>query len=128
VTGRDETQARALFQERYRTTPSLLADQIEQRVIGSSWGANGYTTMAQADTLARELGLSAGDRLLDFGTGRGWPGLYLAARTGCAAVLTDLLLEGLRVAAHCAASEGLTAARDYLRSSSHMSALTKANR
>jgi hypothetical protein len=30
--------------------------------------------MAQADTLARELGLSAADRLLDLGTGRGWPG------------------------------------------------------
>ena len=34
VTGRDENQARALFQERYRNTPSLLAGQIEQRVIG----------------------------------------------------------------------------------------------
>jgi SAM-dependent methyltransferase len=107
VTGRDEAQARALFQERYRTTPSLLAGQIEQRVIGGDWGANGYTTMSQADTLARELHLSAGDRLLDLGSGRGWPGLYLAARTGCAVVLTDLPLEGLRVAAARAASEGL---------------------
>jgi 2-polyprenyl-3-methyl-5-hydroxy-6-metoxy-1,4-benzoquinol methylase len=106
---KDEAQARALFQERYRNVPSLLAYQIEQRVIGGNWGANGFTTMAQADTLARELHLSAGDRLLDLGTGRGWPGLYLAARTGCAAVLTDLPLEGLHVAAHRAASEGLTA-------------------
>ena len=95
MTVRDEAQARALFQERYRSTPSLLAGQIEQRVIGGDWGANGFTTMAQADTLARELDLSAGDRLLDLGTGRGWPGLYLAARTGSAVVLTDLPLEGL---------------------------------
>jgi SAM-dependent methyltransferase len=109
VTGRDETQARALFQERYRNTPSLLACQIEQRVIGGDWGANGFTTMAQADTLARELYLSAADRLLDLGSGRGWPGLYLAARTGCRVVLTDLPLEGLRVAANRAASEALLA-------------------
>jgi SAM-dependent methyltransferase len=109
MTARDEAQARALFQERYRNTPSLLACQIEQRVIGGDWGANGYTTMAQADILACGLGLSAGDRLLDLGTGRGWPGLYLAARTGCRVVLTDLPLEGLRVAANRAASEGLTA-------------------
>jgi cyclopropane fatty-acyl-phospholipid synthase-like methyltransferase len=65
--------------------------------------------MTQADTLAHELGLSAGDRLLDLGTGRGWPGLYLAARTGCQVVLTDLPLEGLRVAANRAAAEGLAA-------------------
>jgi SAM-dependent methyltransferase len=109
VTVSDEAQARALFQERYRNTPSLLACQIEQRVIGGDWGANGFTTMPQADTLADKLGLSATDRLLDLGSGRGWPGLYLAARTGCQVVLTDLPLEGLRVAANRAASEGLTA-------------------
>jgi 2-polyprenyl-3-methyl-5-hydroxy-6-metoxy-1,4-benzoquinol methylase len=109
VTVRDEAQAQALFQERYRTTPSPLAGQIEQRVIGGDWGANGFTTMAQADTLARELHLSAADRLLDLGTGRGWPGLYLAAKTGCRVVLADLPLEGLRVAANRATSEGLAA-------------------
>ena len=109
MTVSDEAQARALFQERYRNTPSLLARQIEQRVIGGDWGANGFTTMAQADTLARELRLSAGDLLLDLGTGRGWPGLYLAARTGCRVVLTDLPLEGLRVAAGRTSSEGLAA-------------------
>jgi cyclopropane fatty-acyl-phospholipid synthase-like methyltransferase len=65
--------------------------------------------MAQADTLARGLRLSASDRLLDIGTGRGWPGLYLAARTGCRVVLTDLPLQGLRVAADRAAAEGLAA-------------------
>jgi SAM-dependent methyltransferase len=110
VTGRDEAQARALFQERYRNTPSPLTRQIEQRVIGGDWGANGFTTMDQADTLARELHLSAADRLLDVGSGRGWPGLYLAARTGCRVVLTDLPLEGLRVAANrSTTSEGLLA-------------------
>jgi methylase of polypeptide subunit release factors len=109
VTGRDEAQARALFQERYRNTPSPLTRQIEQRVIGGDWGANGFTTMDQADTLAREVHLSAADRMLDVGSGRGWPGLYLAGRTGCRVVLTDLPLEGLRVAADRAASEGLAA-------------------
>jgi hypothetical protein len=79
VTIRDEAQARALFQERYGNRPSPTTREIERRVIGGDWGANGFTTMAQADTLARELGLSVGDRLLDLGSGRGWPGLYLAA-------------------------------------------------
>jgi 2-polyprenyl-3-methyl-5-hydroxy-6-metoxy-1,4-benzoquinol methylase len=109
VTVRDEQQARALFQQRYGNRPSLTARRIEQRVIGGDWGANGFTTMAQADTLASGLGLSSGDRLLDLGSGRGWPGLYLAARTGCRVVLADLPLEGLRVAADRAAEEGLAA-------------------
>ena len=39
ATGTDEAQARALFQERYRNTPSPLTRQIEQRVIGGDWGA-----------------------------------------------------------------------------------------
>src|SRR5215211_1307242 len=103
---KDELQARALFDQRYGAALPPIARQIEQRVIGGDWGANGYTTMAQADTLARELDLSAADRLLDLGTGQGWPGLYLATRTGCQVVLTDLPLEGLRVAAN---REGLAA-------------------
>jgi SAM-dependent methyltransferase len=109
MTPRDELQALALFQQRYGNRPSPTARRIEQRVIGGDWGANGFTTMAQADTLASGLGLSTRDRLLDLGSGRGWPGLYLAARTGCRVVLTDLPLEGLRVAADRAAAEGLSA-------------------
>ena len=109
MTVNDELQARALFDARYGIALSSVARQIERRVIGGDWGANGYTTMAQADTLARALGLSAADRLLDLGTGRGWPGLYLAATTGCQVVLTDLPLQGLRVAADRAAAEGLAA-------------------
>jgi SAM-dependent methyltransferase len=110
VTVNDELQARALFDERCGIALPPVARQIERRVIGGDWGANGYTTMAQADTLADKLGLSATDRLLDIGTGRGWPGLYLAARTGCRVVVTDLPLQGLRAAAdRAAAAEGLAA-------------------
>jgi hypothetical protein len=62
-------QARALFDARYDIALPPVARQIERRVIGGDWGANGYITMAQADTLARGLGLSATHRLLDLGTG-----------------------------------------------------------
>ena len=110
MTVRDELQARALFEQRYGIAAApLLLREIERRVIGGDWGANGYTTTAQAGQLASGLGLSAADRLLDLGTGRGWPGLYLAARSGCRAVLADLPLEGLRVAAARAQAEGLAA-------------------
>ena len=86
------------FAERYRVAPAEVSRRIELAVLGGDWGANGYTTMVQADMLARELGLRPGVRLLDLGAGRGWPGLYLAAATGCQVVLADVPVEGLRVA------------------------------
>lgn len=80
---------------------------IEREVIGGDWGANGYTTLAQADELAALLALDASKRLLDVGTGQGWPGLYLAKKTGCEVVVTDLPIEGLQVAAARATEEGI---------------------
>ena len=102
-----EQEARERFADRYRQERTDLVGQIEQRVIGGDWGANGYTTIAQADDLADRLDLRPGDLLLDVGAGRGWPGLYVAATTGCSVVLADLPLEGLAVAKARIATEGL---------------------
>jgi hypothetical protein len=95
------------FAERYRVAPAEVSRRVELAVIGGDWGANGYTTMAQADLLGHELGLRPGMRLLDLGAGRGWPGLYLATSTGCRAVLADVPIEGLQAAAARAQRETL---------------------
>jgi SAM-dependent methyltransferase len=95
---REERGTQQRFAERYRREMSDVPDQIEQVVIGGNWGANGYTTLQQADHLASVLHLDADARLLDLGAGRGWPGLYLAASTGCHAALCDVPLEALRSA------------------------------
>ena len=55
--------------------------------------------------LGTVLGLEPGVRLLDLGAGRGWPGLYLAVRSGCDVVLSDVPFEGLRLALARAADE-----------------------
>lgn len=104
---RDETAAREEFAGRYGVGRQQVNRDIEHAVIGGDWGANGYTTMAQADELAALLELAPGRMLLDIGAGRGWPGLYLAKRTGCDALLTDLPLEGLRLGRARAESEGI---------------------
>lgn len=104
---RDEAEARALFDERYGVAAVPAAVEVEQAVIGADFGANGYTTRAQADLLAGVLGLRPGTRLLDVGSGRGWPGLYLAASTGCDVVLADLPVQGMRVARERALADGL---------------------
>jgi cyclopropane fatty-acyl-phospholipid synthase-like methyltransferase len=45
--------------------------------------------------LAERLEIGPGQRLLDLGCGRGWPGAYIAERTGCTAVLTDVPKDAL---------------------------------
>lgn len=91
---KDERQARADFGARY-SLHGPIVDVIEERVIGEAWGANGFTTKEQADQLAGSLGLGEGVRLLDIGSGRGWPGLYLAKKSGCSVVVSDMPVEGL---------------------------------
>jgi methylase of polypeptide subunit release factors len=105
---RDEREARDLFTERYGRRGSDATRDVERLVIGSDFGANGYTTVAQADLLGQRLDLGEGKRLLDVGSGRGWPGLYLSKMTGCTVVLTDLPEEAMRSAARRARSEGLS--------------------
>jgi len=78
------------FTERYSASRSPALDRVEQEAIGAVVGANGYTTVTQAEHLLELLNLQSGTRLLDIGAGRGWPGLYLAERSGCRAVVTDI--------------------------------------
>lgn len=104
----DEREALADFAARYTLPPTDVVQDVERRVIGAVWGANGFTTVPQADLLAETLDLAAGKRLLDLGTGRGWPGLYLAKKTGCEVVLTDLPIEGLRHARRRAQIESVS--------------------
>jgi 2-polyprenyl-3-methyl-5-hydroxy-6-metoxy-1,4-benzoquinol methylase len=108
VTSREQ-EVRDRFAGRYREQRVDVVQEIERRVIGADWGANGYTTIAQADDLASRLHLDAGALLLDIGAGRGWPGLYLAATTGCSVVLADVPLEALNVAAARIAERGAPA-------------------
>ena len=109
MTSRDEKEARAHFSERYAVPTTQTMRDIERRVLGDAkaWGVNGYTTVAQADALGPALDLRSGRRLLDVGTGRGYPGLYLAAKTGCSIVGTDLPYEPLAAARRKAGREGL---------------------
>jgi methylase of polypeptide subunit release factors len=103
-----EQVTRADYAERYRVRASAtVVDEAEREVIGDVWGANGFTTVDQAQDLRRRLQLDTNSRLLDVGSGCGWPGLWLAQQTGCEVVVTDLPLEGLAVATGRAKAEEL---------------------
>jgi len=105
MTSRDEREACEHFRARYAVPATVVINNIEATVIGAAWGANGYTTLDQADVLARRLALQPGRRVLDVGTGRGWPGIYFASRYGCDVVGTDMPFDALTAAMRRAATE-----------------------
>ena len=92
-------------------SPELAA--VERAAIGAVVGANGYTTLAQAERLLTVLGLDRASVLLDVGAGRGWPGLYLSERSGCRAVVTDVPKPGIVTARSQAERLGLIARCDF---------------
>ena len=104
---RDEAAAARRYADAYAAAPTEAALLVERDAIGASVGANGYTTVDQADLLAERLKLRPGMRLLDIGAGRGWPGLHLAKRSGCEVVLSDLPVIALRDAAERARRDEL---------------------
>ena len=108
VVSKDERETHAEFAGRYQTRASLgMVDEVEREVIGEVWAANGFTTVAEADELRRRLDLRAESRLIDVGSGCGWPGLYLARESGCEVLITDMPTAGLEVAFRRARAEGL---------------------
>jgi protein-L-isoaspartate O-methyltransferase len=90
VKGKRQDEILKRFTERYSADRPPALQAVEREAIGAVVGANGYTTVAQAEHLLDVLSLQPGTRLLDIGAGRGWPGLYLADRSGCRAVVTDI--------------------------------------
>ena len=105
---KDEKQTRADFAERYRLRAATdVIDEIERQVLGAAWGTSGYTTVAEAGRMLDRLDLGPGARLIDLGSGFGWPGLYLARESGCEVVVTDMPTEGLATSVRRARRENI---------------------
>jgi ubiquinone/menaquinone biosynthesis C-methylase UbiE len=105
------------FLERYSAPTTDAALIVEREAIGANVGANGYTTVRQADLLAERLALEPRHLLLDIGSGRGWPGVYLAQRTGCGAVLMDVPPPALAAAMKRSEKEGVAERISVVRGS-----------
>ncbi len=88
------------FADRYAASGAAALIEAELEVLGTDYQANGYSTRADVDEIGALLDLGEGDRLLDLGSGCGYPGLYLAQSRGCNVVTLDPVVTG---AAACAA-------------------------
>jgi cyclopropane fatty-acyl-phospholipid synthase-like methyltransferase len=111
---RAEAEIVERFSDRYRRCCAEPVLAMERDVLGSDYGSSGYTTRAQADDIASRLQLRPDDRLADIGAGAGWPGLYLAATSGCRVVATDLPFIGLRLARDRARQDGIGSRAAFL--------------
>ncbi len=95
------------FSKKYRLGQSDVMRRVERSVCGCDYGATSWTTVDEAREIGNMLALEPGKRLLDIGSGSGWPGILLAGETGCDVTLTDLHPVGLRVALDRAATDGV---------------------
>ena len=93
------------FARSYRHGQSVVMRTIEGAVFGRDDGGTSWATRGEAEDIGEMLALRPGKRLLEVGAGCGWPGLYLAGRSGCDVVLVDIPIEGLRIAAARAARD-----------------------
>ena len=103
----DEQAVIDRFSRIYRVAQSEFMLEIERSVCGCDYGVTRWTTRQEAENVLGMLELRPRQRLLEIGAGAGWPGLYLAKRSGCDLALIDLPLDGLRVAKQRAASDQL---------------------
>ncbi len=108
--GAEKQAQRERFEAFYIRAQSPVMLSIERSVCGCDYGGNSWATRDEARRIGALLGLRPGLRLLDVGSGSGWPGLYLAETSGCDIALVDLPLAGLRIAAERAVRDGIPGA------------------
>ena len=106
----DEQTTFDRFSKKYEHTQSDIMRFIERSVCGCDYGATSWTTLDEAREVGDMLALRPGKRLLEVGSGSGWPGVYLAKMTGCDLAMADLPLKGLRIAAERAAADRIAGA------------------
>jgi SAM-dependent methyltransferase len=78
---------------------SAVAARVWAQVLGDEYPAElapySYTTRSELALLADEVRVGPGDLLVDVGSGRGGPGLWVAVRTGADYLAVDITDAGL---------------------------------
>ncbi len=104
-----EDESRTFFDDRFSHVSSDVLLEIEEEVFGTDYGATSWSTIDEIGVFIAEMELRQGHRLLDIGSGSGWPALHIAEQTGCETVLCDYPLTGLLEAKKRAGEDGMNA-------------------
>lgn len=95
------------FDALYELSQSTVMQAVTDCVCGCGYIGSSWTTRDEADAISEQLALQQSSCLLDIGAGAGWPGLYLAGRSGCHVTLVDLPETGIAIARERAETDGL---------------------
>lgn len=107
VTNRELNELACRFEKDAELSRSAAMLELERDVCGCDYGGTSWTTRGEAERIIELLELRPRSKLLDVGAGSGWPGFYLAHRSGCRVVLVDLPLPALRTAFDRATADGM---------------------
>ena len=83
--------------------------KLEQSALGCDYGGTSWTTREQVVAIVESLELNSSSRLLDIGSGSGWPGLLLSKLAECEVTLVDIPLNALQQAAERSVADNMTA-------------------
>lgn len=101
----------AEFAEAFAQPASAVMANVWARALGDEYPAEvspySYTSRTELGRIAAEVNAAPGDLLVDIGSGRGGPGLWVAAATGANYLAVDISSTGLAEVTQRAAHVGL---------------------
>jgi ubiquinone/menaquinone biosynthesis C-methylase UbiE len=102
----------AVFSGVFAAPESAVQARVWAAVLGGEYPAEvapySFTSRTELARIAREVTVGPGDLLVDVGSGRGGPGLWVAATTGACYLAVDIATAGLAEVQRRAASVGLS--------------------
>lgn len=101
----------AVFDDAFRDPEAAVFERVMAETFGDEYpaelGTYSFTTRTELARIVEEVRVGPGELLVDVGSGRGGPGLWVAARTGADHLAVDITEQGLREVTRRAAALGL---------------------
>ena len=105
----NDRQLNSSFDERYGHVLDPVMVEIEAESNGTDYGTVSWSTPEEVDEITAHLDLRPGRRLLDIGSGAGWPGVHIGLIGDCDVTLLDLPINGLKLGLDRASRDGVNA-------------------
>ena len=117
----DERDWKQQFENSYAGPPSAVAARVWREVFGDEYpaGLDPYSavSVSELERFADEVGVGAGQTIVDLGCGQGGPSLWVAMATGARLIGIDISSNALEAARERANTLGLAGRAEFLEAS-----------